>query len=208
MPVTVDHVIEALSSLGGTGHNSEIAAIVRQIAPPPFPVDIEAVVRARLQERCAEAKSFKGGQAIVKSVHGIEARRGYWQLLEDPLAVSNADGFQDGVEPFVLAEEWRSQLRMHLRRERSSKLIRAFKERLSNLRCYVCDFDFEQTYGILGEGYIEAHHRVPVSRLNSGQVTRIEDLVPLCANCHRMVHRDPSFDVEYLKSLWGSKDAI
>lgn len=57
-------------------------------------------------------------------------------------------------------------------------------------KCMVCGFDFEETYGEIGRGYIEVHHVVPIS--NTEQETIInpcEDLVCLCANCHRMIHR-------------------
>jgi predicted HNH restriction endonuclease len=58
------------------------------------------------------------------------------------------------------------------------------------LRCACCGFDFEAMYGEVGQGYIEAHHIVPVSELPArGGQTRIEDLVLVCANCHRMLHR-------------------
>ena len=67
--------------------------------------------------------------------------------------------------------------------------------------CHVCGFDFAEFYGLMGEGFIEVHHRIPVSRMGEGYVVSPEeDLVPLCANCHQMVHReDPPVAVEELK---------
>ncbi|MGW2850150.1 HNH endonuclease [Streptomyces sp. NPDC001108] len=56
------------------------------------------------------------------------------------------------------------------------------------LQCSVCDFRFDQTYGSLGEGYIEVHHTLPL-HLSGPRETRLEDLAFLCANCHRMCHR-------------------
>jgi hypothetical protein len=59
--------------------------------------------------------------------------------------------------------------------------------------CSVCKFDFEAVYGDLGRGFIEIHHLESVAE--RGQVTEgawsasIHDVRPLCANCHRMVHR-------------------
>lgn len=201
MPVRVDDIVEALSSLGGEAHNSEITAAVKKIAPPPLPMDVEAVIRARLQERCAEAQSFKGGAVLFESVHGIKARAGVWRLISDPLSGNSADGFQDGVEPLIEAEEWRSQLRMHLRRERSAVLVKAFKAGLEKLDCSVCGFNFEEVYGELGAGFIEAHHIIPVAKLAQGQQTTINDLAPLCANCHRMAHRLPDLTLDDLKAM-------
>lgn len=55
--------------------------------------------------------------------------------------------------------------------------------------CFVCDFDFGRTYGPHGQGYIHVHHRRPLA--DAGGVRKVdpaEDLVPLCPNCHAMVH--------------------
>lgn len=57
-------------------------------------------------------------------------------------------------------------------------------------KCAACGFDFEEKYGGLGEGYIHVHHKDPLaSKKRSRPVDPIKDLVPLCANCHAMVHR-------------------
>jgi 5-methylcytosine-specific restriction protein A len=56
--------------------------------------------------------------------------------------------------------------------------------------CAACGFSFEATYGEIGDGFIHVHHTVPASLLGSGyQLDPVADLVPLCANCHAMVHR-------------------
>ena len=69
--------------------------------------------------------------------------------------------------------------------------------------CFVCGFSFEATYGELGHGFIHVHHLVPVSSIGKEyQVNPIEDLRPVCPNCHAMLHRkDPPFAVEDLQSL-------
>ena len=201
VPVRVDDIVEALSSLGGTAHNSQIEAVVRRIAPSPLPGDVGAVIRARIQERTLEAKSYKGGVVLFESVHGVGARKGIWRLIGDPLSISNEDSFQDSVETVAEAEEWRAKLRIHLRRERSRKLVIEFKRSLPHFRCEICKFDFENFYGELGQGFIEAHHRIPVSELVDGQTTKITDLIALCANCHRMIHRNPALTVADLRSL-------
>ena len=56
--------------------------------------------------------------------------------------------------------------------------------------CAVCEFDFEETYGPIGRGYIHVHHLVPLSEIReSYNVDPIKDLVPVCPNCHAMIHR-------------------
>lgn len=54
--------------------------------------------------------------------------------------------------------------------------------------CQVCKMNFEQAYGELGKGYIEVHHLHPVSQ-GERKVDPIKDLIPLCSNCHSMIHR-------------------
>lgn len=85
--------------------------------------------------------------------------------------------------------EGERQLREIAVLKRSSAIVAAAKQR-SPLVCEVCGFDFEETYGELGRGYIECHHIEPlISRGGSPGPTRVGDLALLCANCHRMVHR-------------------
>ena len=56
--------------------------------------------------------------------------------------------------------------------------------------CQVCGFEFEKVYGKIGKGYIEVHHKNPLSKLGSSEdVDPKKDLVVVCANCHRMIHR-------------------
>jgi 5-methylcytosine-specific restriction enzyme A len=69
--------------------------------------------------------------------------------------------------------------------------------------CNVCGFDFGKAYGELGIGYIEVHHRIPVSKMGAGYIVDpITDLVPLCSNCHSAVHRiDPPLEPEALVAI-------
>ena len=64
------------------------------------------------------------------------------------------------------------------------------------LLCEACDFDFASIYGILGVGFAECHHRVPVASFNDEHTVRLEELVIVCAICHHMLHRIPFYTVE------------
>jgi 5-methylcytosine-specific restriction protein A len=56
--------------------------------------------------------------------------------------------------------------------------------------CAACGFSFEAAYGDIGAGVMDVHHIVPPSMLEGGyQLDPVADLVPLCPNCHAMVHR-------------------
>ena len=109
-------------------------------------------------------------------------------LTDTALAAEIVDHDDDTAE----APEGRVLTRLHRSRERSRKLVlakkRAFKRQHGRVRCEACAFDFEDFYGPRGSDFIECHHTKPVSTLAPGEKTRIEDLVLLCANCHRIVH--------------------
>ena len=64
--------------------------------------------------------------------------------------------------------------------------------------CQICEMNFEKTYGEIGKDFIEVHHLHPVSQ-GERQVNPIEDLIPLCSNCHSMIHRQE--DVSDWKGL-------
>lgn len=72
--------------------------------------------------------------------------------------------------------------------------------------CLVCGFDFAKTYGLIGEGFIHVHHIVPVSQIGSNYIIDpVKDLVPVCPNCHAMLHRkDPPYTVDELKCFINS----
>lgn len=67
--------------------------------------------------------------------------------------------------------------------------------------CAACGFDFGEVYGTLGDGFIHVHHVRPVSTLGKDyRVNPTTDLVPVCPNCHWMLHREsPPLSVEALK---------
>jgi 5-methylcytosine-specific restriction protein A len=73
--------------------------------------------------------------------------------------------------------------------------------------CKVCRFDFFKAYGMIGEGFIHIHHLVPLSLIGRAYVVDpIADLVPVCPNCHAMLHRrNPPFSIEELISIISSR---
>lgn len=61
----------------------------------------------------------------------------------------------------------------------------------------------------LGKDYIEVHHIKPISEIGSEYVVDPEkDLIPVCFNCHSMLHRKidgVSVDVERLIEIVSKK---
>ena len=69
--------------------------------------------------------------------------------------------------------------------------------------CNICGFNFEKTYGVVGKRFIHVHHITPVSELGPDyRINPEEDLIPVCPNCHAMLHRrKPPYLPEELKKI-------
>ena len=69
--------------------------------------------------------------------------------------------------------------------------------------CRVCGLDFGRVYGELGRGYIHVHHIRPLSEIGEGYaVDPQKDLIPVCPNCHAMMHqRIPPLTEQELKQI-------
>jgi predicted HNH restriction endonuclease len=94
----------------------------------------------------------------------------------------------------TFALEGSVMLRSHYRRERNSGLIEAKKRQFlsahGSLHCEVCGFDYTTKYpDILGQGFIEVHHVIPLSQSAGPRRTNLDDLLLVCSDCHRMIHR-------------------
>ena len=110
-------------------------------------------------------------------------------LLVDKLyAIANEDD-----DDSHSVKEGKVIYKLHKLRERDSKINKKKKEAYINkygkLNCEVCDFDFYKVYGEIGKGFIEAHHRIPLSDIDGESKTELKDLALVCSNCHRMLHR-------------------
>ena len=77
-------------------------------------------------------------------------------------------------------------------------------------KCSVCGLDFSAAYGEIGRGFIHVHHVVPLASIGDAhQVDPVKDLIPVCPNCHAMLHHDRKDTdgprtVEELKSLMAN----
>ncbi|WP_336335448.1 HNH endonuclease [Pseudomonas putida] len=69
-------------------------------------------------------------------------------------------------------------------------------------KCFVCQFDFAENYGELGEDFIHVHHLKPLSEIGEAYaLDPISDLRPVCPNCHAMLHRRvPALAIEELRA--------
>jgi 5-methylcytosine-specific restriction protein A len=138
------------------------------------------------------------------SAYGIEpnktgnfgAQRKYWDL--DCMAVN--------VYGDIELPEGRKRYITHVSRERNPRIrkiaINNFLHKNGRIYCEGCDFDFERKYGTWGKDFIECHHTIPLSMMKFGHKTKPEDIVLLCSNCHRIIHRKSDWlSIKQLKAI-------
>ena len=115
---------------------------------------------------------------------------------------------EDSAGPGTLGEvddsatyEEGATLRVQVNRYERDPKARAKCIEHHGARCAVCKLDFESRYGEIGQGFIHVHHLRPLGSLKSSyRLDPVKDLVPVCPNCHAMLHRrDPPYDVEQLR---------
>jgi hypothetical protein len=119
-------------------------------------------------------------------------RNAFFVAPEQDVVLAHQFGFDPNEQSF---KEGKEKFRLHRDKERNPNLVRQAKEKWmsssnGNLSCTVCDFSFPRVYGNIGIGFIEAHHRIPISSLKRDTVIKISDLAPVCSNCHSMLHRN------------------
>lgn len=70
-------------------------------------------------------------------------------------------------------------------------------------QCVVCDLDFANTYGTIGAGFIHVHHLVSVAEIGKSYlVDPVNNLRPVCPNCHAMLHTSsPPLSIEQLREM-------
>lgn len=137
----------------------------------------------------------------------------YFHLSENrpqPLTLANiTDSVVEKFKPDdeeLSFTEGKEKYTLHISKERNKKVVALKKKSAFDLNpllpCEICDISFKTKYGLVGEGFIEAHHIFPISELTEETQTKVEDLILVCSNCHKMIHRKGSLlTVEQIKSI-------
>lgn len=152
----------------------------------------------------------KGGKTTLEVIHDFLKRPEMMAAAARAIRAGVESGEFEALpelpdEQDLELSEGRLLLRRYYARERSPQLrnkkIVAFLKQHDRVSCEACSFDFEAVYGTRGARYIECHHAVPL-HVSGETTTGLDDLVLLCANCHRMIHRQtPWLTPEQLRGL-------
>ncbi|MFZ5496370.1 MAG: HNH endonuclease [Verrucomicrobiota bacterium] len=182
----------------GLHYKSELAAACKE--RPYIEFDFERIINPELDPPL-DVRKFRDD--ALRDVHWFSQSSGIlipavaatelehlWETHIQTMRVQshNADS-DEGVEGSVSLK-----LVRHRKREtklRADKVAQFMREHANRLFCEVpgCGFDFEKRYGAVGRGYAQVHHRKPLSDYSAPSVTKLSDLVIVCANCHAMIHR-------------------
>ncbi|WP_323707918.1 HNH endonuclease [Mammaliicoccus sciuri] len=110
---------------------------------------------------------------------------------------------EDHMLESVIYKEGKIMQQYGTKYERNQKLRRKAIE-LHGVTCRCCGFNYEKVYGEFGKGFIEIHHIKPMYSIKEEIIVDPKtDLVPLCSNCHKMVHRkkEKPLTIKELKQL-------
>ena len=73
-------------------------------------------------------------------------------------------------------------------------------------RCKICEMSFAETYGTFAKDFIHVHHITSLSEISDNyEVNPETDLIPVCPNCHAMLHKQENgipMKVDRLKLLF------
>ena len=171
----------------------------------------------QVQSDIAQYKSIVGGGIPVVGLREVASRLAAWfwaqpelnEVLEAPSDNFIAEEGKDEPEAIALtdlsADETKKRLVSHYRIDRNGKIraakVEVFVAQHGAVFCENCNFSFEAKYGERGKGFIEVHHVKPLAALLPNVVTKLSDLMLLCANCHRIVHRKPLLSPDGLREI-------
>lgn len=114
-------------------------------------------------------------------------------VLSDLQSLQVEEEFFEGNKPKRFSSYYERQPRLRYR-----------SIEIHGTACKACEFDFEKKYGRRGKGFIEVHHKRPVSELKGEtKINPATDMTVLCPNCHRMIHRNRNriLSVEELRAI-------
>lgn len=206
-------IFQALYSFQDSKAYASQIALILETTHPPLNLEI-----GRYAKRIAEyyeinftirsAEKFKFWDLFFNGWD--EGTKFVWQLRPELVEALEATGLTgDEIYPDEFPKESIEELFEGIKRtvtvnsyERNSKARQLCVKHWKAI-CAVCSFDFEKIYGEIAKGFIHVHHLTPVSKIGkSYQVDPINDLIPVCPNCHSMLHRhEPPLSIEELKSL-------
>lgn len=142
------------------------------------------IILDSLLEYSEKEGSFDLNNELHNIVNGI-------QLSNEP-DYSSYEKLLEGIQKTITATVYERNLK-----------ARAVCLKHWKYNCVVCGFNFKNTYGEFGKNFIHVHHINQISSLKKEyEIDPINDLRPVCPNCHSMIHRNNKpLTIDELKNM-------
>lgn len=147
--------------------------------------ELEPASAAKLDELLPPMKKFHKAENTNESVAIFD------EML--PEEIDSATSYYEGAAKQIIVN-------VYERNPQARKICIKYY----GLDCFICGFNFKSAYGDTGDGFIHVHHLKPLSEIGKeSELDAINDLRPVCPNCHAMIHRKiPAYTIEEVKSLY------
>jgi hypothetical protein len=186
--VNVEDIETVLTELGGQARAIDIqTAVLLQFCDGNTPKrykherSFRMTIQRTIENYCPEAKGFNPLSFAAKF---RRVDHGVYRLstVEYPRGLDAIEVPPKGYVEGALAE-----IRVN-GYERDRKARQACIDHYGT-DCQVCGLDFKSRYGEIGAGFIHVHHIVPLASIGEQyNVDPVKDLIPVCPNCHAMLH--------------------
>lgn len=134
-----------------------------------------------------QSKTFKGKEKVVLTEKEKETKEKPGAKMPSSFHLK-ADLLQPEEDPSADLTEGKIR-RENLTKHERNRTLRRLCLNHYGYTYQVCGMNFEHVYGALGKKFIEVHHLNPIAGTDGEHVLDpINGLVPLCPNCHSMIH--------------------
>lgn len=190
----IDIIVDSLIELSGKATLTEIYNKVAELYPKLATGTYQNTIRARIYENSSDSKHFKGINDLFYSENkgdGIWGLRSY-QFLKIAEEVDDKNLVEGSLRTISVNAY-----------ERNAKARKKCIDYYGSV-CSVCGFDFSKFYGTEFKGLIHVHHLIPLSQIAAEYIIDpINDLRPVCPNCHLIIHSKPDgvYSIEEVKKM-------
>lgn len=185
------NAVHSIAAYRSIDYKSVLDKPIRQLRPEVKTAnDFDRLIETWLTNNSDQLRSIVLRHANEKS-DKVLIEQVFYKASDQEILLSEEFGLEPTQELF---KEGKEKLQLHLTKERSRTLVSVAKakwqkEHNGDILCFICSFSFHNTYGEIGYGFIEAHHINPIASLTADTIVQLKDLIPVCSNCHSILHR-------------------
>ena len=162
------------------------------------------VVNLEAQLDTAEIELVDGYKNLTNMNEQILTIGKLKEILKDQINL--ADIWQEDLE--IQSGHWEgSRTSVYVNKyERNAKARQLCIEHYGT-DCFICKQNMAAIYGDTASGLVHVHHVKPLAEISEEyQVDPVKDLVPICPNCHAVIHRKyPPYTVQEVTEMYQVK---